>query len=862
MATGTTNPPGSDHPLDLRADAKNLDLLLLAPNDSYPDRLGVPKRSWAGINSAYDAAEDDRYAQFQAQLATMGYELPSLPYAAGLAIVRETQLIERLGEFYRAKAGVVPFVTTGVWATDELNLVAVGDAVLRQELAADDGAEQVGTIAPGAGAVPSTVAAELNREFHVEQYGAVPGYLVTNNGPAFRACMAAARAAGKSEIHAKGWMYLFQDELMETLDSMDIILGGRDDWDSKGANRPRKMEKGTTLLMCGTPTNRVTVDNVSNMMVAGGVILNDDYATEGFAGNEYYSLLNFTNNDSVDNNPATKKQLKVGWLLGNYSRLKNGRVQLNYDGVNGYNSVESLSAFPEYTVSYPGLGDDYDIGVMSKNVMYSGVHDMQVVGYWRMAARAVIASNYGDGASFAGCIVADTGDNFFQGYNGYVVRGNDVHRVTALTTTTAEVPWNSSHTVPTSGMCYLGGRPYAYTSTAKVGDKIVLSGFTIDPSTKTSVGAECFFGTNIGFSGSVAEGTVTGLGHFTNRRAYDPYLTTPFPNPSKAMEMSGAPLRDFDTTGLRLFDTDVAYFGHDVLQPSFLQAYAEAQGYAGGIVGQDKGARMILSARPDLADAHGLYPAGNCSGITWDATSEMSDGSIDMYPMYRSTSPTRRFNGTTKYCMPDDALFNQIGYWPQRWGTRRRYDHGPRLWTDGPSNDLSVVDSTLSYQQYWDAANKRIGFGTNNPQADLHRIGATANLRLEANVAGVDPTLQLATTARTYTLRPQESSIGQLQVRVGSTVLVQVNPTNGTFWPGTHNLSTNGTVGAQWADVLSVKGTFSGPVKPGQFTLATLPSAAAFNGYEIDVTDATGGSKRCRSNGTVWQILNTTTTVS
>lgn len=55
---------------------------------------------------------------------------------------------------------------------------------------------------------------------------------------------------------------------------------------------------------------------------------------------------------------------------------------------------------------------------------------------------------------------------------------------------------------------------------------------------------------------------------------------------------------------------------------------------------------------------------------------------------------------------------------------------------------------------------------------------------------------------------------------------------------------------------------WSGPIRPGQYTLATLPSAATFNGYIITVTDATGGAKVCRSNGTVWQILNTTTTVT
>lgn len=52
------------------------------------------------------------------------------------------------------------------------------------------------------------------------------------------------------------------------------------------------------------------------------------------------------------------------------------------------------------------------------------------------------------------------------------------------------------------------------------------------------------------------------------------------------------------------------------------------------------------------------------------------------------------------------------------------------------------------------------------------------------------------------------------------------------------------------------------PLRPAQYTLSTLPSASAYSGCEIDVTDAAGGPKRCRSNGSVWQILNTTQTVS
>lgn len=61
---------------------------------------------------------------------------------------------------------------------------------------------------------------------------------------------------------------------------------------------------------------------------------------------------------------------------------------------------------------------------------------------------------------------------------------------------------------------------------------------------------------------------------------------------------------------------------------------------------------------------------------------------------------------------------------------------------------------------------------------------------------------------------------------------------------------------------LSGKVQTTGPFKPGSYTTTTLPSAALFNGYMILVTNAQGGAKYCVSNGTVWQLINTTTTVS
>lgn len=72
----------------------------------------------------------------------------------------------------------------------------------------------------------------------------------------------------------------------------------------------------------------------------------------------------------------------------------------------------------------------------------------------------------------------------------------------------------------------------------------------------------------------------------------------------------------------------------------------------------------------------------------------------------------------------------------------------------------------------------------------------------------------------------------------------------------------NGNTGIGIQPSSGAKLNVAGPVKIGQYTLSTLPSASAFSACLIDVTDATGGPKTCRSDGTNWKILNTTTTVS
>lgn len=125
----TGNPIGSTEVKDLFDNAQNLDVLT---NDrtkrSHPDRLGVDRRTWYGM-------EQD----FQDFLINSGYEQIG-DYAAGLEITTRNQVFWKDGELYRAGAALdLPYTTTGDWLTEGALFVAVGDQVLRQDLAVSAG---------------------------------------------------------------------------------------------------------------------------------------------------------------------------------------------------------------------------------------------------------------------------------------------------------------------------------------------------------------------------------------------------------------------------------------------------------------------------------------------------------------------------------------------------------------------------------------------------------------------------------------------------------------------------------------------------------------------------------------------------
>lgn len=122
----TMNPVPSADARDRYDNSQVFDELMNGAAPNTPDRLGVLRQSWSGMEQSFN--------QF---LINSGFEANHLVYVDGstLDVDRPTQLIDRAGSVYRVKMPAsFPVELTGTWATDEALLVDVGDDALRQEL--------------------------------------------------------------------------------------------------------------------------------------------------------------------------------------------------------------------------------------------------------------------------------------------------------------------------------------------------------------------------------------------------------------------------------------------------------------------------------------------------------------------------------------------------------------------------------------------------------------------------------------------------------------------------------------------------------------------------------------------------------
>lgn len=173
MTYNTGNPIGSSSPKDLYDNAQNLDRFVNGGDPAYADRLGVPRKSWRGMEGDFAGAQLERESAFQQFLISSGYQSLG-DYAAGLNITARNQVFRKDGEYYRIAANVeLPYTTTGLWPAESNKFVSVGDAALRQELGRPSGTELVGHRASSTGVGRTLFEHLADFRVSVKDYGAV-----------------------------------------------------------------------------------------------------------------------------------------------------------------------------------------------------------------------------------------------------------------------------------------------------------------------------------------------------------------------------------------------------------------------------------------------------------------------------------------------------------------------------------------------------------------------------------------------------------------------------------------------------------------------------------------------------------------
>lgn len=134
MTYNTNNPLGSNDPRDLSDNAENLDRAANSQaSRTWTDRFNRNRKTFYGF-------EQD-FADF---IAASGF-VNLGNYTAGLVLNNFNTTFTKDGLAYRAApTTVLPYTTTGVWASESSKFVIAGDSSLRQDLAAFSGAGLIG----------------------------------------------------------------------------------------------------------------------------------------------------------------------------------------------------------------------------------------------------------------------------------------------------------------------------------------------------------------------------------------------------------------------------------------------------------------------------------------------------------------------------------------------------------------------------------------------------------------------------------------------------------------------------------------------------------------------------------------------
>lgn len=239
----TGNPVGSTDPKDLYDNAQNLDALVNSTTEmSHADRLAVQRKTWHGMENQFDAAQAERAGEFAQFLADSAYQDIGV-YGAGIEVTRYNQVFLKDGEFYRPAASLgLPYTTTGMWASESGSFVGVGDAVLRQDLAASSGSALVGYDG-------GTVQDVLDNAKAMANYTALRAYTGRATGVRITGVMGEAKQSSIAGIFQR-----------DSSDTTSADNGGTIIIDALGRRWKRQFDSGVSVKWFGAAGNDIEND--------------------------------------------------------------------------------------------------------------------------------------------------------------------------------------------------------------------------------------------------------------------------------------------------------------------------------------------------------------------------------------------------------------------------------------------------------------------------------------------------------------------------------------------------------------------------------------------------------------------------
>lgn len=411
MAYNTNNPIGSKDPRDLSDNAENFDRFSNGQELEYPDRLGVPRKSLAGIRAEVTDA-----------LSRLGYQVKG-EYAPGLVIENYGEVFRKDGEFYRAKPETaLPYPLNGDWVVDAPKFVSVGDAVLRDDITDDAGF--IGVISPLAGAVRRNLGTRAGDWVSALDFGAVPdGDPETGAGTDNWSALQAALDTGR-HVHLPKGIYRVDAKELQFVTSGQI-LSGEGMGSSYGPSSLRNHRHNTTLMFTGTGERyvktrrqpRETVSDPDDAPLATAInIQNEGVQLRDFA---VFCHCNYAADETVANLGA---DWDVGIFNGSRAHMILQRVRaIGYWRVAScYQDVTYAVTMPRFT--NPRTGQPFPQGTYSgadKCVIEDCWFQGGLKGFFLAGAIETPSGNYYDGVS--GATLPNQGDRGGAGCSEYTI---------------------------------------------------------------------------------------------------------------------------------------------------------------------------------------------------------------------------------------------------------------------------------------------------------------------------------------------------------------------------------------------------------------------------------------------------------